>query len=163
MLINNVIKFMRGISPEFCAKVKMARRERGLSQSEIAAEMGCKQSAISMFEQGDPTKLNDEVVERLAAKFSLKIEKCEEKTISAPVSSVYAAGVGFCPNRQCPSNTPYQVSGVGYFLPDRRRADPAGGRFCALCGEILEKKCTNCGVAVHDGAVCTFCGKPYVV
>ena len=69
---------------------------------------------------------------------------------------------GFCPNAHCPSNKPYEVDGRTLVLPDRLMADPVGGKFCALCGEILEKRCPNCGASVHDGATCSFCGDAYV-
>ena len=64
---------MKNLNPEFCKNVKLARREAGLTQGQLAAEVGCKQSALSMFEQGDGTKLNDEVIEKLAKKFNLSL------------------------------------------------------------------------------------------
>lgn len=156
---------MRGISRDFCQKVKLARRDRGISQSLLASEVGCKQSAISMFEQGDPTKLSDDVVEKLAEKFGIAIEKVDEKTSIPPNISIeqHIPGSGFCPNRSCPSNSVYEVDGQRFYLPDRKKADPVGGKFCAFCGEILEKRCTNCGSLIHEGAICSICGEPYVV
>ena len=62
---------MTELSPEICLKIKEARRAAKLSQSVVALEVGCKQSALSMFEQGDGTKLNDEVIEKLAKKFGV--------------------------------------------------------------------------------------------
>jgi len=144
----------------------MARRKAGISQSALAQEFGCKQSAISMFEQGDGTKLNDAVIEKIAKKFSIDLE-AEVKPAEAmrPASFSSAALVdatGFCPNPHCPSNHAYQVEGRTYFLPHRHEADPVNGKFCALCGEVLEKRCPNCGAPVHEGAVCSYCGEPYV-
>lgn len=154
---------MTNLSPEICKKLKMARRAAKLSQSVVAAEVGCKQSALSMFEQGDGTKLNDAVIRKLAEKFGVSLEE------KAPVSELTgtcltaSASRGFCPNPKCPSNASYEVDGRTLLRPDRSSADPAGGKFCALCGEVLEKRCPNCGAPVHDGAICTFCGEPYVV
>ena len=134
-----------------------------MSQSVVAAEVGCKQSALSMFEQGDGTKLNDAVIRKLAEKFGISLEE------KAPVSKLTgmcltaSASRGFCPNPKCPSNASYEVDGRTLLRPDRSVADPAGGKFCALCGEVLEKQCPNCGAPVHDGAICTFCGEPYIV
>ena len=158
---------MTSLAPEICKKIKEARRAAKLSQSVVAAEVGCLQSALSMFEQGDGTKLNDEVIKKLAEKFHVDLtEKPEEKKIVVPLfaqSSVVLHNVkGFCPNPQCPSNHAYEVDGHTLLLPDRQKADPVGGKFCAFCGEVLEKRCPNCGAPVHDGAICSLCGNPYV-
>ena len=156
---------MTNLSPEICQKLKEARRAAKLSQSVVAAEVGCKQSALSMFEQGYGTKLNDAVIGKLAKKFgvSLEAERSEDSAskIMGPCL-VASTARGFCPNPKCPSNHPYEVDGWTYFRSDRSAADPAGGKFCAMCGEVLEKRCPNCGASVHDGAVCSFCGEPYV-
>lgn len=143
-------------------KIKEARREAGLSQSVLAAEVGCKQSALSMFEQGDGTKLNDAVVEKLAKKFGIDLKAPVEKAAPAELRLVTTVATGFCPNPHCPSNRCYEVDGRTFYRPDRTSADPVGGKFCALCGEILEKRCPNCGAPVHEGAVCSHCGEPYV-
>jgi transcriptional regulator with XRE-family HTH domain len=165
---------MTKLDPEICREIKNARKAAKISQSELSKEVGCLQSALSMFEQGDGTKLNDEVVKRLAAKFGIDLTK--KATVSAPnVPKVDIAALkfasqapvnipvrGFCPNSACPSNNAYQVDGRTFLKPDRSSADPVGGRFCAVCGEVLEKRCPNCGASVHDGAVCSLCGEPYI-
>lgn len=153
---------MKNLNPEFCRKAKAARKEAGLSQSELASEIGCKQSALSMFEQGDGTKLSDEVIEKIAKKFNLSITGGAAQQ-SAPIVQVAPSSVrGFCPNPHCPSNHEYFVEEMRFFRPDREAADPIGGRYCALCGEILERKCPNCGAPVHAGAICSLCGQPYI-
>ena len=152
---------MIDLSPEICQKLKEARRTAKLSQSVVAAEVGCKQSALSMFEQGDGTKLNEVVIRKLAEKFGVSLAKAKAEAVA--VSSPASVGErGFCPNPHCPSNKSYEVDGRIFLLPDRIAADPVRGRHCALCGEILEKRCPNCGRPVHDGAVCSFCGEPYI-
>ena len=151
---------MIDLSPEICQKLKDARRTAKLSQSVVAAEVGCKQSALSMFEQGDGTKLNEVVIRKLAEKFGISLAKAESVPVSVPAS---VGERGFCPNPHCPSNKSYEVDGRTFLLPDRAAADPVHGKHCALCGEILEKRCPNCGRPVHDGAVCSFCGEPYIV
>ena len=141
----------------------MARRAAKLSQSVVAAEVGCKQSALSMFEQGDGTKLNDAVIRKLAEKFGISLEEKSPVSKLTGTCLTASASRGFCPNPKCPSNASYEVDGRTLLRPDRSAADPAGGKFCALCGEVLEKRCPNCGAPVHDGAICTFCGEPYIV
>ena len=145
---------MTKLNPEICFKLKEARRKAKVGQSELAAEVGCKQSAISMFERGDPTKLGREYVEKIAAKFHVLIPERNGD------ESAYVAG--FCPNPECPTNMACEIGGKRFFVPDREKADPVGGRFCAMCGEVLEKVCPNCGAALHAGAVCSICGDPYV-
>jgi len=152
------------LSPEVCFKIKEARRAAKLPQSVLAAEVGCKQSALSMFEQGDGTKLNDAVVEKLAKKFGIDLTAttADEVIPNTGLRQVTEPAIGFCPNPHCPSNHSYEVDGRTFFKPDRQSADPAGGKFCAVCGELLEKRCPNCGAPIHEGAVCSHCGEPYV-
>ena len=159
---------MINLSPDICRKIKLARREAGLSQSLVAKEVGCLQSALSMFEQGDGTKLNDEVIKKLCKKFAIELPKEGEEPVPQPAAPVLpfvspAARRAFCPNPHCPSNLPYTVEGRALLRPDSRLADPVGGKFCALCGEILERTCPYCGAPVHEGGICSFCGEPYVV
>ena len=159
---------MTNLDPEICRQLKTARREAKLSQMEVANEIGCKQSALSMFEQGDGTKLNDEAIQRLAKKFGVDIARktraAVENVVHKVVLPVATAlkGVGFCPNPKCPSNRAYDVEGRTFYQPDRAAADPVFGKFCALCGETLIKACPNCGAPVHDGGFCSLCGEPYI-
>ena len=159
---------MTNLSPDICLKIRDARRAAKLSQSELAAEVGCKQSALSMFEQGCPTKLNDEVVEKLAKKFNIELkDKPPTSNLQPPTFNLQPSTFnlplrGFCPNPNCPSNKPYLVDGRQLYLPDREAADPIGAKFCAMCGEVLEKRCPNCGAPVHAGGICSLCGEPYV-
>jgi len=154
------------LNPEICYRIREARRTARLSQSVVAAEVGCKQSALSMFEQGDGTKLNDEVITALSKKFGISLTETAAEEVKPvptefpPVSVVRIHG--FCPNAHCPSNKLYEVDGRTYALPNRLTADPVGGKFCAMCGEVLEKRCPNCGAPLHDGAICSLCGDPYV-
>lgn len=159
---------MINLSPEICQQIKNARRAAKLSQETVSAEVGCKQSALSMFENGDGTKLNETVIRKLAEKFGVSLTKMPSfiETNPVPVAFPLASEIrdrGFCPNPSCPTNTAYSVDGRTYLRPDRSAADPVGGRFCAFCGEVLAKRCPNCGAPVHDGAICSICGDPYLI
>ena len=153
---------MINLDPEICRRMCEARREAGLSQSLLAAEVGCKQSALSMFEQGDGTKLNDETIEKLAEKFGISLKEKSSRVSCAEVFPAREKGTAFCPNPDCPGNHGYSAGAEFFFRPERNAQDPVGGRFCALCGEVLEVRCPSCGAELHDGGVCSFCGKPYV-
>ena len=154
---------MTNLGKEFCILAREARRGLGISQSALAKEVGCKQSALSMFESGDGTKLNDEVVAKIAEKFGLELPGAVSHGTAAVSLCVPHMGErGYCPNPNCPSNKKYEVDGRVFAKPDRNECDPAHGKFCALCGEVLEKVCPNCGAHLHEGAVCSFCGEPYV-
>lgn len=154
---------MTNLNPEICRKIKEARRSQGISQSALALEVGCKQSALSMFEQGDGRKLNDEVIEKLAEKFGISlVEEKKAPPEKIEISIAAEPGKGYCPNPHCPSNSSYTVEGRTFYRPQRLMCDPAGGKYCAVCGEILEKRCPNCNSPVHEGAVCSFCAQAYV-
>jgi len=117
-----------------------------------------------MFEQGDGTKLNDEAINKYAARFGIDLTTPAE--VPAPARSLpafSAVGSGFCPNPDCPSNHAYRVGERTLLRPERLEADPVGGEYCALCGELLERHCPECGRPVHAGAVCSYCGHQYVV
>ena len=162
----SILEVMTNLDPEICRKLKEARRQAGISQTDLAREVGCGQPALSMFEQGDGTKLNDDVVKALCRKFNVELSPPKK-----PGSEAYHsfagphahAGGGYCPNPSCPSHREYFVAGERFLEPDREREDPVGGKFCAICGEVLERSCPTCGAPIHAGAVCSHCGKPYVV
>ena len=164
---------MTNLREEFCFQVRECRRQAGISQSILAREVGCKQSALSMVEVGDGTKLSEEVIRKIAEKFNLA-KLLEESIIDKPLftnnssnigssaSSLVTSARGFCPNPHCPSHARYEVDGRVFLKPNLEEQDPVHGKFCAVCGEILEKVCPSCGKPIHPGAVCSFCGEHYV-
>lgn len=157
---------MKNISPEICRRIGLARKEKGISQSALAKELNCKQPALSMFEAGDGTKLSDEVVKKLSEKFNIPLIEPDRPTMVAEeLPFELAAGTlrGFCPSCHCLSNVPYTIEGRLYLKPEFYRAAPiVGARRCAICGEVLEQRCPNCGAPLNEGACCAFCGMPYV-
>ena len=131
-----------------------ARREKGFTQSRLAREVGCKQSAISMLESGQCEKISAESVGKLAELLGVALPDAAAAAVSAPA----AAGTqGYCPNALCPANVPYLVQERLLFWP--RLQDAAAGARCVYCGELLENHCPECGVSViMDGAICSTCG-----
>ncbi|MBP5319480.1 MAG: helix-turn-helix transcriptional regulator [Kiritimatiellae bacterium] len=123
-----------------------------MTQSALAEAVGCKQSAISMFEAGQIEKLSRETVKKIAALLEVPWPKGE----TPAVRTEPPAPRGYCPNAFCPSNLPYTVNGDLLFWP-RRQPDTAGAR-CAFCGELLETRCPTCDAPFGEGACCTRCG-----
>ena len=159
---------MTNLNPEICLKCKEARKQRGLSQSALAEAVGCKQSAVSAFENGDATKLSEELVKRLAKLLEVSLEvpparKADggERVVLSPPNMGMVVR-GFCPDANCPSNIPYMVGDRLVFHPVLTKASPGGGGRCACCGEVLEMRCPACGAPLNDGACCGVCGSAYV-
>lgn len=157
---------MSNISKELCIRLAEARRAKGFRQTELAAQVGCTQSALSMFECGQPTKLSDETVKKLSELLGVPLIEHDNESKTPPSQQSVFVDIsvlhGFCPNCQCPSNVPYVVSGRLFFRPSRNIASPTGGKRCTQCGEVLEMRCPVCGAPLNDGACCAVCGSNYV-
>lgn len=160
---------MTNLSTEICLLFKEARKAKGLNQSALARALGCQQSAISMFEGGQTTKLSDETVRKMAEFLGVSLPEersADEAAAPAAVSVLGETGGarvrGYCPSGHCPSNVPYVVEGRLFYRPNRALASPTGGARCAQCGEILEVRCPVCGAPLNDGACCAVCGGAYV-
>jgi len=139
-------------------RLRDARRAQGLTQSALAAQAGCKQSALSMMESGRMEALARGTIEKIAAVLDVPLDP--ETAPAAAAAAAPASGRAFCPNGECPSNVPFAVDGEILFWP-RRQPSP-GGRHCAYCGEVLERQCRTCGAPVTDGACCPQCGTAHV-
>lgn len=157
---------MTNLSKDICLKFKEARKAKGYNQSTLARMVGCKQSAVSMFEAGMPTKLSDETVRKIADILGVSLEDNPEapQVALTPHSQLsFATAVhGYCPSCECPSNVPYVVGGHLFYRPLRRVSSPTGGTHCTQCGELLETRCPTCGAPLNDGACCASCGSAYV-
>jgi transcriptional regulator with XRE-family HTH domain len=149
---------MQDIPKRVCSIFKDARRALGLKQKALAAEIGCQQPALSMFEGGNPTKLSEELVNKLAARLGIDLKKAMAKAAAEEREpAAFEAAIGFCPEKECPSNSAYVVCGRTFY-----RVTLQKGRYCAHCGEVLETCCPECGAPLNEGACCVACGKQYV-
>lgn len=142
------------------SQIKEARQKRHLSQSALARKVGCKQSALSMFEGGRTTALNAQVIGKLCAELGLLPPQAGE------LESTGAVAVGgcvrvFCPNGECPGNLPVRMGGRVVMVPRAHLAEE-GEHHCRWCGEVLERACPECGAPVNEGAFCVHCGTAYV-
>ena len=131
---------MSPFSKEFCQSLARARRARSMTQSALATAVGCKQSAISMLEAGQSTKVADETIVKIAALLDVALPQ-ESAASDQPRTGISRGPVTarrpFCPNALCHSDTLH----------------------CTLCGELLERNCPHCGaVPVEPGGCCAACG-----
>lgn len=156
---------MAQLSIEFCKKLARVRRERGITQSALARTVGCKQSAISMLESGQPEKIAHETVVKIAE--LLEVTMPTPPTAQPPTFSDITPLVTtklFCPNALCLSNAPYLVGEELLFWPRPQPATATPPRHCATCGELLEHTCPHCGAAAPSaGGCCTACGGAMVI
>lgn len=143
--------------------VRRKRLEAGLTQTELAREVGCSQSAVSMFEAGRPDVLSGQKFAAIAERLGL-----DSTQLSTPVAETAMPDPrvwGYCPIGECPSNIPYCVRGQLYFRPAVVRTPATKKTFCRYCGELLETSCPNleCAAPVNkDTSICLECGSPYV-
>lgn len=140
-----------------------ARRKRGITQSELAQQVGCKQSAVSMLERGHESALAWPKVEAILKHLGIDIPKVTENA-SMPVthSSTERPRLRYCPIYDCPSNIPFTVQQVLLIKPNPSVQPATGDKHCTYCGELLEQQCPECGSAVNNGACCAQCGTPYI-
>jgi transcriptional regulator with XRE-family HTH domain len=147
--------FAEGGFPALARRLRDARRGRGLTQADLARQVGCRQSAVSMMERGRSDALSRENLGRLAALLGVTLDVGADGNGAAP------AGRAYCPQAGCPANVPYAVEGEVLFWPSGPQPAP-GARCCAHCGEVLARNCPSCGAPASAGACCTACGAPYV-
>ena len=144
------------ISNDIASRLRKARIAAGLTQAAVAAQSGCKQSAVSMFEAGKRDALSRESIVKIAG--LLNIELAQETRNDAPTES---ARLPYCPGFDCPSNHAYQVGATVFLLPT---GTAGNGKHCIFCGEALSGHCHGCGATVRrGGACCQECGTALVV
>lgn len=138
---------------------RQARREQGMTQSELAHRLSATQSAVSMFEAGHPAALSAEKIAAAAEGLGIDLEN-----VSIPRGGGAAREWKYCPSHDCPTVTPYSVGDSVCFAVSRVRAAVGQKTRCRFCGEVLERGCSNedCGAPVSDGAFCECCGTPFV-
>jgi transcriptional regulator with XRE-family HTH domain len=137
-----------------CKYIAQARRKKGVTQSELAQNVSCKQSAISMFERGNPNALSSEKQQAIAKLLDIAWPPLDDIASESPST------LAFCPNFDCPANYPYRVANQLLFMP--YLAHDSNSTNCKYCGEVLEKACPNCKTHFQSGACCQVCGTAYI-
>jgi len=146
---------------EIARLITAARRRRGLTQSELARQAGCRQSAVSMFERGHANALARPKIDALLKLLEIELPAADTNTALAAAERPFnATSRLYCPVFDCPSNVPFTVQDTLLIKPQVQPA--ANARHCAFCGELLENACPECGAAVNGGACCTQCGSSYI-
>ncbi len=148
---------------EIARLITAARRHRGLTQSELARQVGCRQSAVSMFESGHANALARPKIDALLKLLEIEVPADAGDASAGPATLTQtAANIChlYCPVFDCPSNVPFTVQGTLLIKPQPLPA--ANARHCAFCGELLENACPECGAPATGGACCTQCGSPYI-
>lgn len=151
---------LQPVMETLCSQIKKARQQRHLSQSDLARKVGCKQSALSMYENGQTRALGSAIIGKICDELGLIPPTQAELLEDAQTK---AKGVRtFCPNPDCLSNLPLQMGGQTLLVPQKHVAEGKACH-CAWCGEVLEKACPECGEPVNAGAFCECCGTAYLV
>jgi len=148
---------------EIARLITAARRQRGMTQSELARQAGCRQSAVSMFESGHANALARPKIDALLKLLEIERPAADEASGESPAVSVPLPDKEtgrYCPVFDCPSNIPFTVRDTLLIKPQIPPA--ANARHCAFCGELLESACPECDAPVNSGACCTQCGTAYI-
>lgn len=136
-----------------------ARRKKGLTQTQLARQADCRQSAVSMMERGRPDALSWAKIETIGGILELDLSEYAPKSTETESAAVSLTAKGYCPHFDCPSNTPYVVNSRLFAMPRTLST----GKFCQYCGELLEKECPECGAKISDAsACCQDCGNIYI-
>lgn len=152
-------------------RVRLARKFLGMSQGDLAQQVGISQSHISRLEAGKRLRtLRPCTIVALGRALNMTGYKLVKGTLVESMvmdaSGAPEDGVAFCPNPFCSTNTIQKIAGsVRIVWTSQRRLLPAAWRqcrFCAFCGEPLVKDCRACGWPIRSAGdrYCRRCQEP---
>lgn len=142
-------------------QVQLERRRLGMTQADLANQVGSTQSQISLLERGQVGAVSTETLERITS----LLEISKSKT-SSPASTG-----GYCPNPLCCAavrqkdsfgfldGTIYRLESPKYTL------NPwfSQTAYCKHCGTKMQKSCPDCGNEIPSGGChCDTCGVPFI-
>jgi len=142
--------------------IRDARCAKGITQSRLAELVGCRQSAVSMFESGRADSLSRKTLTLIAGQLGLDIKSLSD--VDVRPAAARSLLLKYCPVDECPSNVPFAVRNRIQFVPSMVEAPASELTRCSLCGDVLEALCPNvdCRAELNEGAYCLECGQPYV-
>lgn len=133
--------------------VRQARLAKHLTQAQLAQRVGCTQSAISHFENGDFSALSQETLQKI-------------QTVISPDREAVASSdvLAFCPNPDCSVALTLVNQGSLAIRPAMYRiTSKTVAVHCKICGSLLEYGCRSCLTPLVDGALfCVGCGTALV-
>lgn len=138
--------------------VREARRRKGLTQAQVAEAIDCKQSAVSMFENGRRDALSRDKLVSLGKLLDVDPSRAAQES-DAPTGNLR-----YCPDVNCPSNVPFMVGGRVAIRPSMTPVSGSAPSYCRYCGEVMAASCSNaeCKESPEPGAFCAACGTAYI-
>jgi DNA-binding XRE family transcriptional regulator len=139
----------------FANEVRRKRHDRHLTQTALAEQIECSQTAISNIERGDLNALSSEKLKVLCRKIGL----------NSPAVVNIVTVPSYCGNSDCPLGWTDVVNGNLVVQPAIFLVEKDATRFCKGCGQVLLTTCQepSCSKPVLEGsAFCISCGSPLV-
>ena len=135
--------------------LRRARKQRGLTQGQVADLIGVAQATLSAHERGRELVPKGRLL-RLAE--ILTLDPQEALDALAKAEQVLRC----CCNPHCPSTSPYEVGEEILYRPRFVTADAIKRLYCQVCGDVMLRACERCNAPLEDGAACPQCGTFYV-
>ncbi len=138
-------------------KLRQARLERSIKQTELAQQLGVSQAAVSQFERGNTSALSFAKIKDAARVLGLDLLREREEAADA-------RALMFCEHADCLANVAYSRGSKTIVRPRMTLAAAGVASHCCECGELLLDHCPNedCAQPVAEGSFCPACGTAYV-
>ena len=143
-------------------RIRQARKDKDLNQSDLASRVGKSTSAICQFEKGDPHALADDVVRELCRFLEVAFEP--RKEVMTAIQPDEEDVLAFCRSVKCPMANFDFEDGELIVQPKMYRVRSTSDlNHCSFCKQQLQTGCSGCLTAIAPGAVfCSGCEKPLV-
>ncbi len=157
---------MSNLSPHFSGRVHAQRKAQGLTQAELAEQVGATQPQISGLEHGRTDVLSEAKIRRVAELLEIPADVVflpeGASAPASPTEPASAAVLAYCPSHDCPTALDYPLAGQVVYKPTFTPVAPVGPTWCNACGAVLERHCPNCRKSVQPGLNCPACGNAFI-